>query len=152
MMAVSVNYAETDADVAAVKAIFQAYTEWLPIDLEFQGVSDEFANFPKGYEFLLLAKQDDAPVGAVALKKHDDDVCEMKRLFVYPHIQRLGAGRALSVRLIEEARYAGYKKMLLDSLRRLEPAIALYQSLGFQEIEPYNYNPEDDVIYMELFL
>ena len=69
-----------------------------------------------------------------------------------PHVQRSGAGEALSIRLIAEAKKAGYQKMLLDSLRRLEPAVALYKKLGFQEVEPYNFNPEDDVVYMELLL
>ena len=151
-MSITIDIASTSVDIKAVKIIFQAYTEWLPIDLEFQGVSDEFTNFPNDYELLLLAKQNGEPIGAVALKKHNDDVCEMKRLFVYPHIQRSGAGKALSIRLIEEAKIAGYQKMLLDSLRRLTSAVALYQKLGFQEIKPYNYNPEDDVVYMELLL
>ncbi|UTW55107.1 GNAT family N-acetyltransferase [Kordiimonas sp. SCSIO 12610] len=151
-MSTLIDFAINDVDVAAVKAIFKAYTDWIPIDLEFQGLADEFANFPDGYEFLLLAKQNSEPIGAVALKRHDDNVCEMKRLFVYPHVQRSGAGEALSIRLIAEAKKAGYQKMLLDSLRRLEPAVALYKKLGFQEVEPYNFNPEDDVVYMELLL
>jgi GNAT superfamily N-acetyltransferase len=151
-MTVSINFARTEQDIAAVKAIFQAYSDWIPIDLEFQGLADEFAKFPDGYEFLLLAKKSNEPIGAVGLKKHSTEVCEMKRLFVYPHIQRSGAGEALSIKLIEEAKKHGFKKMLLDSLRRLEPAVALYRKLGFVEIEPYNYNPEDDVIYMEQLL
>ena len=148
-MTITIDFAKTVQDIAAVKSIFQAYSDWIPIDLEFQGLADEFAKFPGGYEFLLLAKKDTQPIGAVGLKKHSSDVCEMKRLFVYPHIQRLGAGEALSARLMKEAKKCGFKKMLLDSLRRLEPAVKLYKKLGFQEVQPYNYNPEDDVVYME---
>ncbi len=149
-MAIVIDYAVSKADIEAVKTLFQTYSQWLPIDLEFQGLKDEFANFPAGYEFLLLAKNMGEPIGAVGLKKHSNDICEMKRLFVDPNIQRSGVGEALSVRLIAEAKKYGFKKMLLDSLRRLKPAVALYQKLGFIEIEPYNYNPEEDVIYMEL--
>jgi GNAT superfamily N-acetyltransferase len=149
-MAIVIDHAVSKADIDAVKTLFQTYAQWLPIDLEFQGLEDEFANFPTSYEFLLLAKNMDEPIGAVGLKKHSNDICEMKRLFVDPNTQRFGVGEALSLRLIAEAKKYGFKKMLLDSLRRLKPAVALYRKLGFVEIQPYNYNPEDDVIYMEL--
>ncbi|NVJ70247.1 MAG: GNAT family N-acetyltransferase [Alphaproteobacteria bacterium] len=146
---VSVAIAETDADVAAVKAIFRAFVEFLPIDLGFQGIEAEMARFPEGYEFLLLAKRGEEPIGAVALKEHSPDVCEMKRLYVLPEGQRTGAGRLLCEHLMQEAKARGYTTMLLDSLKRLEAAVALYRKLGFEEIEPYNFNPEDDVVYMK---
>jgi len=145
---VSINHATTQDDVAAVKKIFQAFVEFLPIDLGFQGIDDEMARFPDGYEFLLLAKLGDKPVGAVALKKHDKNVCEMKRLFVLSSAQGTGTGRKLCERLLDEAKEQGYTTMLLDSLKRLETAVKLYQKLGFEEIEPYNFNPADDVVYM----
>lgn len=147
-----IDFATSARDVAAVKALFIAYTEWIPIDLGFQGLADEMDSFPDIYEFLLLAKDGDRPMGAVALKKHSDDVCEMKRLFVYPDYHGRGLGEALSIRLMDEAKKLGFKKMLLDSLRRLEAAVALYRKLGFEEVEPYNFNPEDDVVYMERVL
>jgi putative acetyltransferase len=43
----------------------------------------------------------------------------------------------------------GYQSMKLDSLRRLVPAVKLYVRYGFEEIAPYNYNPEADVVYFE---
>lgn len=146
---VSLNIATSGEDIAAVKAIFEAFVDFLPIDLGFQGISDEMARFPEGYEFLLLAKAADNPIGAVALKEHTPETCEMKRLYVLPEAQGLGAGSLLCEALMKEAKSRGYKRMLLDSLRRLEPAVALYKKLGFTEIEPYNFNPEEDVIYME---
>ncbi len=141
--------AETPKDVQAVKDIFQAFLDYMPIDFGFQGIEKEMAEFPKTYEFLLLAKHMGKPVGAVALKKHSDETCEMKRLYVLPEAQGTGAGKALCDLLLSEAKAAGFQTMLLDSLRRLEPAVALYKKLGFKEIEPYNFNPEADVVYMK---
>lgn len=145
---VTVEIAVSEQDIGAVKNIFQAFVEFLPIDLDFQGIDDELAHFPEGYEFLLVAKADGEAIGAVALKKHTSEVCEMKRLYVLPEAQGLGAGRILCHRLMQEAAKQGYRTMLLDSLRRLKAAVALYKALGFEEIEPYNFNPEEDVIYM----
>ncbi len=146
---VTIARAETTEDIAAVKQIFEAFVAFLPIDLGFQGIDSEMAEFPKIYEFLLLAKMNGKPLGAVALKKHSDDVCEMKRLYVLPEAQGTGAGRALCDVLLTEAKNEGYSTMLLDSLRRLEAAVNLYKKLGFEETAPYNFNPEDDVVYMK---
>lgn len=145
----TIERAKTPEDIAAVKAIFEAFLDFLPIDLGFQGIDEEMQAFPGFYEFMLIAKKDGVPVGAVALKEHDPAVCEMKRLYVLPQGRGTGAGRLLCERLMQDAKTCGYNKMLLDSLRRLEVAVALYQKLGFTEIEPYNFNPEDDVVYME---
>lgn len=145
---VSIAKAESPQDVAATKEIFRAFSEWLPINLGFQNFEAEMARFPEGYVHLLLAKLDGKPIGGVALKEHSRDVCEMKRLYILPEAQGTGAGRKLCEQLLTDAKALGYKTMLLDSLRRLEPAVALYKKLGFKEIEPYNFNPEDDVVYM----
>jgi len=143
-----VTTAESPEDIAAVKDVFRAFVEFLPINLDFQGIEAEMARFPEGYVLLLIAKKGDTPIGAVALKEHSAEVCEMKRLYVLPEGQGTGAGRLLCEELLTQAKALGYKTMLLDSLRRLEAAVALYGKLGFTEIEPYNFNPEDDVVYM----
>lgn len=152
MTGLAIIRAETPADIAAVKEIFEAFIDFMPIDLGFQGIDAEMQAFPGFYEFMLVAKINGEPVGAVALKEHDAALCEMKRLYVLPKGRSAGAGRLLCERLIEDARAMGYRKILLDSLKRLEAAVALYGKLGFTEIEPYNFNPEDDVVYMERML
>lgn len=149
MNQLTIEHAKTPEDIAAVKSIFEAFIDFLPIDLGFQGIDDEMEQFPGFYQLMLIAKRNGVPVGAVALKEHDPAVCEMKRLYVLPEGRGTGAGRLLCEQLLQEARALGYSKMLLDSLRRLEAAVALYEKLGFEEIEPYNFNPEDDVVYME---
>lgn len=145
---ITIDFALSSDDQQAVKALFIEYSEWLPVSLDFQDFNQELNDLPKGYVCVLLAKKSGVPVGAVGLKAHSKTTCEMKRLFVKQDAQGLGLGRALSLRLMQEAKTLGFKEMLLDSLKRLEPAVKLYQSLGFTEIEPFNFNPEDDVIYM----
>jgi len=76
----------------------------------------------------------------------------MKRLFVRPGARGSGAGRALAERIISEARTRGYTAIRLDTIAFMTEAIKLYQSLGFQPIEPYRFNPIPGVAYYELLL
>ena len=147
---------ETDEEIEIVKTLFVEYAESLGFDLGFQNFEEELANFPGCYAppagRLLLAKYNGKAAGCIGLRKLSDDVCEMKRLFVRPKYQRLGAGRALSEAVIERAKKVGYTHMRLATA--LEPPKALYKSLGFKEIAPYEYVPVEieGVVFMELKL
>ena len=115
------------------------------------------AELPGGYApppgRLLLAFQNDELVGCVALRKLNDDTCEMKRLFLRPQFHGRGLGKELAERIIEEARVIGYQRMRLDTLsEQMGRAIGLYRALGFREIEPYYDNPVPGALFMELRL
>lgn len=148
--------ASNDEDVEIARQMFIKYQEFLGEDLCFQGFEQELASLPGKYAdpsgSILLAKLNDKVIGCVAVRPLQDSTCEMKRLFVMTDAQGHSAGRELAKAIIEKARLLGYKKMQLDTLERLVPALKLYQSLGFQKINPYYANPLDEVVYLELNL
>ena len=57
--------------------------------------------------------------------------------------------RRLAERILADARERGYRAMRLDTVEKLRPAIALYESLGFRRIPPYGYNPVETALYFE---
>jgi len=147
----------SDADaVAQARELFCEYAAESQLDLCFQNFETELAGLPGAYAppegRLLLALYEGQLAGCVALRKFEDGVCEMKRLFVRPAFRGQGIGRLLARRVIEEARVAGYSTMRLDTLARMRAAIMLYESLGFRRIEAYRPNPLEDAVYLELSL
>ena len=149
--------AKSEKDFAEVAALFREYAEWLAIEMSSCKIEKTISKFPGQYGppdgCLLLARQDGRPAGCVALRRFDDDTCEMKRLHVRPAFRGRGLGKALAVEIIDEARRLGYRKMRLDSIAdRMKEAVSLYRSLGFREISPYGDHPEGCSLFMELDL
>ena len=148
--------AEGAGDMAEARLLFNEYQDWLNVDLCFQDFQRELDTLPGKYAppsgCLLFARDGDRVAGTVCLRPLENNICEMKRLFVRPDWRGRGLGRALAERVIEEAREKGYGVMKLDTLARLVAAESLYESLGFVRTEAYCVNPEDDVTYMALDL
>lgn len=146
----------TADDLADAAELFTEYADSLEISLDFQNFDDELASLPGCYAppegCILLATWEDRLAGCVALRKLDDSICEMKRLFTRPDFRGKKIGIALSEAIIDKAQQLGYERMRLDTLESMVQARTLYKSLGFHEIEPYCYNPIEDAVFMELIL
>ncbi|MCV0428144.1 MAG: GNAT family N-acetyltransferase [Roseibium sp.] len=138
---------EDSDELNVVKTLFRAYVDWLNIDLSYQGFEEELKGMPGKYASpkgaLFLAKDAEGTIlGCVGLRPSDvDGTCEMKRLYVLPEGRGRGVGAALVDRVLDAAREAGYKSMVLDTLPTMAGAIKLYKAAGFEETDPYYDTP-----------
>ena len=91
-------------------------------------------------------------LGCIALTKIEQNLCEMKRLYVSPKYRGQGLRRILTEAIIRKAIQSGYSSMRLDTLEWLKEAISLYKSLGFKKIPPYLDDPPVKLVYLQLDL
>lgn len=139
-----------------IRQLFREYANSLEIDLCFQDFEEELKSLPGKYSEpvgrLYIAYLDDKVVGCIALRRYDDIRAELKRLFVRNGYRGLGISKRLIQRIIQDALDIGYHSILLDTLDTMKPAISLYTSIGFKEIESYYDNPIEGAKYFELDL
>ena len=140
----------------AIRDLFREYAKGLGVDLCFQDFEQELSTLPGKYARpkgrLYLAYDQGEAIACFALRPIDERIGEVKRLYVKPTHRRQGLSKILVERIIDDARSLGYKRLVLDTLNTMTPAMNLYKSLGFVEIEAYYPNPLEGATYFALEL
>jgi len=80
-------------------------------------------------------------VAGGGLRRLDDGVGEIKRMFVCPAARSRGVARALLEALEQTALELGYERIRLDTGPKQVHGLALYRSAGYVDVPPYNDNP-----------
>ncbi|MGA3034832.1 MAG: GNAT family N-acetyltransferase [Terracidiphilus sp.] len=132
---------ESTEALAAVRILLEEYWNSFGFTPCFQNFGDELAGLPGAYAppggRLALATVDDQsargqPAGCIALRRVDRDHAEAKRLYVRPAFRGCGLGRALMEWVMAEARAAGYREIVGDTMPVMRDALALYERMGFE--------------------
>ena len=157
--------AQTQKDINSTKELFYEYLEYLKAEFNeyaeipwlieyYKEFEKEIEDLPGNYSSpsgcILLVEYNEQPIGCVALDKHSNGICEMKRLYIRPEFHRRGIGTVLCKTLIDKAITLHYTHMRLGTA--LEIPKQLYKSLGFYEIQPFDHVPIQSVVFMELKL
>jgi GNAT superfamily N-acetyltransferase len=146
----------TDGELAQVRALFEEYWQSFGFTPCFQNFSGELAALPGDYVppagRLALALVDGQPAGCVALRRLDDKRGEFKRLYVREAYRGMRLGRALLAWIVAEAKAAGYRELVCDTMPVMADALAMYERNGFQRSEPYSDHPTPGAIFLRLVL
>jgi ribosomal protein S18 acetylase RimI-like enzyme len=150
--------ARAPGELAAAGELFAAYAVSLPVNLDYQDFGSEVSDLPGKYappkgELLVAWDAADRPLACIGLRPLDDDeICEMKRLYVLPEARSFGLGKSLTDAVIEAAKARGYSYIRLDTLPTMITAASLYERMGFRRIESYYGPTPPGTIFMELDL
>ncbi len=101
----------------------------------------------------MVARKDGAAVGYGALVTKEDDIAELKSLYVEPSSRGLGLGRELLVALEAEARQIGVALIRLETGTKQTEAIGLYRKHGYKICDPFgSYKFDPLSVFMEKVL
>ncbi|MGA2685022.1 MAG: GNAT family N-acetyltransferase [Verrucomicrobiota bacterium] len=133
-----------EAKAVITAGCFEFFGE-APVDFgDMDRISSQYVK-PSGIFLVLM--DDRRVVGTGAIRRLDEQICELKRMWFLPAYRGKGFGTRMAEQLFEFARSAGYRRVRLDTLPLLEAANRLYQRLGFYPVERYNDGP--GTIFME---
>lgn len=101
--------------------------------------NDFFAQFNKIdlIRNVVVAYQEDEPVGCGAIKAYDATTMEVKRMFVPADKRGKGIASTVLQELEEWARELGYEKCILETGNKMSDAISLYRKNNYNIIPNY---------------
>ena len=100
-------------------------------------VIDKVCGDPPPRGAFYLVEHEDRVVAMGGVRRSEDGIAELKRVYVRPAGRGHGLGDALTRRLLADARAFGYRSVRLDTLPFMRRAQAVYESLGFVDCPPY---------------
>ena len=114
-------------------------------------INDFFAQYNKIdlIKNVVVAFNDNLPVGCGAMKEYDKSTMEIKRMYVSIEMRGKGVAVAVLNDLESWARELGYKKCVLETGDKMLEAIGLYKKSGYKVISNYGQyeNVENSICF-----
>jgi GNAT superfamily N-acetyltransferase len=126
--------------LVAMRAEIAELYDGLDLDADFMPRGGLAELSPPGGSFL-VGWHEDEPVCCGGVKRLDEGVCEIKRMYVVPAMRGRGVARQTLHALEAEARRLGYRRARLDTGPKQLSARGLYEVEGYAEVEDFNGNP-----------
>lgn len=101
---------------------------------------------------VVVAYEEETPVGCGAIKHYEDDKVEVKRMYVLPAQRGKGAAVQVLAELEQWARELGYTKSILETGKKMPEAIGLYKKSGYAITPNYGQyiGVEDSVCFEKI--
>jgi putative acetyltransferase len=104
-----------------------------------------------GYFGVAVNTNSNEIVGTFGLYKVNNDVCELRKMYLLKKVRGKGLGKCILTYAIQVGIEKHYKKIILETITPLKEAISLYKKRGFVEIIPSEINERVDQAF-ELIL
>ena len=127
--------------------------KYLDADLAIRDGNDHsfYAQFNKidQIKYVVVAYENDKPIGCGAMKEHNPDTMEIKRMYTTPE----NRGKGIATKVLKELEiWAGelsYANCVLETGKRQPEAISLYKKNGYKVIPNYGQytNMENSVCF-----
>ncbi len=120
---------------------FIALVKELDADLAIRDGDEQafYAQFNKidKIKFVVVAYENDQPVGCGAIKEYSPIAMEIKRMYTSPAARGKGVATKVITELERWTAELSYKKCLLETGKKQPEAIGLYQKCGYKSIPNY---------------
>lgn len=137
------------------------FSDPLPVDeimakYEAGGTLEEMDNIQANYfengGIFLVTTENGRMIGTGAIRRMDEQTCELKRLWLLTGYHGRGLGYRMMQELLKFARGKGYERVWLETDPVYQKrAIEFYKRLGFYEIPIPNAVDQEDIL-MEMVL
>ena len=134
---VRLTHDRLDSPVGAAleAAVLAEYEQRYGFGDEQDGLQAEQMAAPHGA--FLVAWVGDEPRGCGGIRRIDEMVAEIKRMYVVPTARRTGIARLVLEALEARAKELGYRRLILETGFKQPEAIGLYESHGYEPGEPF---------------
>lgn len=133
----SIHFLRTDS----LNNHFKELVKLLDADLAIRDGADHafYAQFNKIdlIQHVIVAYENEAPVGCGAFKKYDDTSAEIKRMYVLPQHRNKGIAASVLLQLEQWAKKEGFQSTVLETGLKQPEAIRLYEKSGYSRIPNY---------------
>jgi putative acetyltransferase len=111
-----------------------------------------YAQFNKiaSIKYVIVAFENEIPVGCGAIKEYDKETMEVKRMYTLPECRGKGIATKLLNELEKWTKELAYRKCVLETGYKQPEAIGLYKKNGYQQIPNYGqYKGVDNSVCFE---
>lgn len=95
------------------------------------------ANNTDDFSDVIIAVENNIPIGCIALRPFSADTAEIKRMYVIPQKRAAGIGKILLEKCLSLAKKSGYQYAVLETNEKLPIAKSLYINAGFAKMPSY---------------
>ncbi|HQV98503.1 MAG TPA: GNAT family N-acetyltransferase [Saprospiraceae bacterium] len=117
--------------------------------------NDFFAQYNKVdfINYVIVAYNNDIPVGCGAIKEYDDTTMEIKRMYVSQEMRGHGIAHKILSALEAWAHDLGFTRCILETGDDMLPAVSLYKKCGYIKIPNYGqYIDVTDSVCFEKYI